>query len=449
MIARVALLTPYNGGNLGDAAIQDAMIANLRQRLPNAQFSGISLNSDNFIERHGMRGFPLCGTDGPFYRLSGRMVAYSLGNGDTIEQKSGRRIVDFTRIKKVLKGAPPLWWCLKTMQACGQEFRHWVEGYRFLRTQDLLIVSGGGQLNDRWGGPWHHPFALAKWAILARIAKIPYVIASVGSGKASRTSRFFLAVALRMAAYRSFRDKCSRAFATGLLQLASNDPVVPDLAYSLPFLELPSPAEIKARAKDRPTIAISLIAYAKPGSWPSEDQALYHRYLHQMTRVVSRLLERGYFLVMVCSSLGDDESVIPELIERLDDASRERVAGQMNIPSIKTWKDLAASLYDVDFLVSSRLHSAILGFVTHTPTVAISFDPKVDRAMEELGQTDYLFQIRDFTAEDVIKALDQIECRRNLVIEQIRSYIQRIAAVCALQYDSLAELAVAGHRYRN
>lgn len=45
---RIALLTPYNGGNLGDAAIQDAMIANLRSRLPDAQFSGICLNCDNF-----------------------------------------------------------------------------------------------------------------------------------------------------------------------------------------------------------------------------------------------------------------------------------------------------------------------------------------------------------------------------------------------------------------
>src|SRR5215813_12015498 len=45
---RIALLTPYNGGNFGDAAIQDAMIANIRLRLPGAQFSGICLNCDNF-----------------------------------------------------------------------------------------------------------------------------------------------------------------------------------------------------------------------------------------------------------------------------------------------------------------------------------------------------------------------------------------------------------------
>jgi hypothetical protein len=46
---RVALLTPYDGGNLGDAAIQDAMIENIRRRLPGVRLSGISLSSESFL----------------------------------------------------------------------------------------------------------------------------------------------------------------------------------------------------------------------------------------------------------------------------------------------------------------------------------------------------------------------------------------------------------------
>jgi polysaccharide pyruvyl transferase WcaK-like protein len=120
----------------------------------------------------------------------------------------------------------------------------------------------------------------------------------------------------------------------------------------------------------------------------------------------------------------------------------------MHIPAIATWKDLVASLRDVDFLIASRLHSAILGFVTQTPVVAISFDPKVDWVMEDLGQTDYLLQITDFTAEGVIEALDRLGRRRNVVVEQIRSYRQRILPVCELQYDAVVALAVASRRRR-
>src|SRR5277367_2607889 len=66
---RIALPTPYDGGNLGDAAIQDAMIENIRRRLPGVWLSGISLSCENFLNRHGGDAFPLCATDRPFYKM--------------------------------------------------------------------------------------------------------------------------------------------------------------------------------------------------------------------------------------------------------------------------------------------------------------------------------------------------------------------------------------------
>jgi polysaccharide pyruvyl transferase WcaK-like protein len=451
---RIALLTPYLGGNLGDAAIQDAIIANIRLRLPGAQFSGISLNCDNFLERHGVGAFPLCGTGRPFYGMSRGSVGDQPGQGKNSTAGSSQKGLDAAVIKRALKRVPALWRCLKTVHAWvtgpGRELRHCFKGYRFLHSQDFLIVSGGGQLDEEWGGPWGHPFALFKWAVLARIAQVPYVMASVGAQKAaSATSRLFMSAALRLARYRSYRDKNSREIAAGLLHRAKEDPVVPDLAFSLPPLELPMPAGIRATAQGRPTIAISPIAYAKPGRWPCGDRALYDRYLKQLARVVAQLLERGYFLVLVWSSIGDDESVIPELLGCLDHDSNKKLTGQMHIPTITTWKDLVAVLLDVDFLIASRLHSAILGFVTQTPTIAISFDPKVDWVMEELGQTDYLLQIRDFVAKEVIQALERIKLRRNVVVEQIASYQSRVLSLCARQYDALVDLAIASCRHRS
>lgn len=450
---RIALLTPYTGGNLGDAAIQDAMIANIRLRLSDVQFSGISLNCDNFIEQHGGGAFPLCGMDRPFYGMSRGSVTDRSGHRESLRGGPSRKGLGVDTIKRALKRVPGLRACLKTVRAwvsnAGRELCHYVAGYRFLRTQDLLIVSGGGQLDEQWGGAWGHPFALFKWAVLARIARIPYVMTSVGAQKAaSTTSRFFMSAALRLASYRSYRDKNSREIAAGLLPRAAEDPVVPDLAFSLPSSELPSAAGIRAMARGRTIVAISPIAYAKPGSWPFPDSPRYDCYLQRMTRVVAQLLERGYFLVLAWSGLPDD-TVISELLGRLDDEAKKKLDGQMYIPAIATWKDLVASLRDVDFLIASRLHSAILGFVTQTPVVAISFDPKVDWVMEDLGQTDHLLQIRDFTAEDVVEALDRVERRRNAVMEQIRSYRHRILPVCALQYDAVVALAIASRRRRN
>jgi polysaccharide pyruvyl transferase WcaK-like protein len=443
---RIALLTPYSGNNLGDAAIQDAMIANLRLRLAGAQFSGISLNCENFLEHHGSRAFPLCVTSRPFYGMSGGSIA---DRPQAEAAKPSRKNL----VIRALARAPGLRRSLKAVRVwmadVSRELRHSIEGYRFLRTQDLLVVSGGGQLDEEWGGPWGHPFTLFKWGVLAGMARVPFAITSVGACKVtSASSRFLLRTALRFARYRSYRDQNSQEIAAGLLPSCARDSVAPDLAFSLPPAELPPPAGIRQLAQGRRVIAISPIAYARPQSWPHEDYALYDRYLQQLAQVISCLIERGDFVAIVRSAFSD-ERVIPELLARLDEKSKERLLQQIHVPSITTWKDLIASLRDADFLIASRLHSAILGFATKTPTIAISFDPKVDWVMQDLGQTDYLLQIRDFTAEGVIRTLDRIALRRDAVLEQIASHQRRILSVSSSQYDLLAELATASSRSRS
>ena len=294
---RIALLTPYTGTNLGDASIQDAMIANLCLRLPDVEFSGISLNCDNFVERHGTDAFPLLahlqvrGT----YQRSFEQPNENESFGATHICKS--RGVRISEIKSALKSVPVLGQCLKVVRRIPKvlarifrEIRHSVEGYRFLRTQDLLIVCGGGQLNEEWGGAWQHPFGLFKWAVLAWIARVPYVVASVGAVKlTSTTSQMFVSAALRLACYRSYREKHTREVVTGLLPRAAADPVVSDLAFSLPSATIPPPAAIRAIAQCRTVIAISPIAYYKPepGMWFSQNRALYERHVEKMVQVVS------------------------------------------------------------------------------------------------------------------------------------------------------------------
>src|SRR5215469_1753577 len=444
---RIALLTPYSGRNLGDAAIQDAIIGNLRLRLPNSQYSGLTINGDNFMERHGTDAFPLYASRLPLYRSNVRSVKDHRHDGSSVRPASSSSLT--SSLVRLLGRAPLLGSCLKAVHSLAERFcgelLHCIRGYRFLRTHDLLIVSGGGQLDEEWGGPWGHPFALFKWAVLAQIARVPYAVASVGACKInSKACRLLLSGALRMAQYRSYRDANSRQVAAGLLRRAARDPIVPDLAFSLPSSELPPPAGIRSISRGREVVAISPIAYAKPGIWASEDAALYERYLQHMVRLLSQLLERGYFLLMVCSCLGDDDRVVTEILERMDDESMRRAAGQMHVSRIRTWRDLIASLRDADFLVASRLHSAILGFITHTPTVAISFDPKVDWVMEDFGQTDYLLQSRDFSFEDMMVAFEYMKRRKEVVVMQIASYLQLIASGFKQQYETLAALALAG-----
>jgi polysaccharide pyruvyl transferase WcaK-like protein len=449
-ILRIALLTPYTGNNLGDAAILDALIANLRARLPGVLFSGITFNCDNFIERHGSRAFPLCGSDKPFHcMIHPKASPLSKTDDHLVHRPSHAASWLNITLKRVPVIGPLLQAIRAAVRLVYKEIRHGIGGYRFLRTHDLVVVCGGGQLDDEWGGSWGHPFALFKWAVLARLTHVPYAFASVGAGKIStNTSRFFLSKALGMAKYRSYRDRNSRELAIALLEKSTTDAVVPDLAFSLSASQLPLPTDLRSIAGGRKILALSPIAYGKPGVWPHPQRAVYDRYLHQISVLISALLNRNFFLIIVRSALSD-EGVIRDLLTILDVDSKPELESQLFVPEITTWKKLVAVLEDVDIVVASRLHSAILSFESNKPTIAISFDSKVDWVMRDLGQTDYLLHIADFSADDVLKAIDRIQYHEALVTQQLRTYRQQALSCSAIQYDALASLATAAHGVRN
>jgi polysaccharide pyruvyl transferase WcaK-like protein len=194
-------------------------------------------------------------------------------------------------------------------------------------------------------------------------------------------------------------------------------------------------------AKGCTVVALGPMAFAKPQSWPTPDRALYDRYMHEMALLAAMLLERQYFLVIIWSARIDRGSAVQDLLDLMDPDTKKRFAEQMYLPVIVTWKDLVALLLDVDFLIATRLHSLILGFVAQAPAIAISFDPKVDWVMQDLGQADYLFPIRDFKAEEVVEGIEHLEINGNVVKEEIRTYQQETRSVSARQYDKLAELA--------
>ena len=443
---RIALLTPYTGRNFGDASIQDAFIANLRLRLPRAQFSGISLNCDNFLKRHGTQAYPLCNSNSPFYG----MVCNSKGKSQTqTETYSPPRIKRKSALRRALSRVPGARWLNRKVRAFGginQELQHWTGGYRFLRTQDLLVVSGGGQLDEEWGGPWGHPFTLLKWAVLARAARVPFVVASVGVGKInSFACRSFLSIALRLAKYRSYRDKHSRELSGRLLRDSSGDCIVPDLAFSFPLSDLAPSENLRSLARGKTIVAISPISYAKPETWPYQDRQLYDRYLSHIVELIGLLSSGNYFVVIVWSSYSDRQ-VVADLRQLF---KAVQPAPEFYVPELASWKELVGILRSVDILIASRLHSIILGTLSQKPTIAVSFDPKVDWVMEDLNQTDYLMQICDFTAGQLAQTIERIQIRRNEVERKLASYQLGIQPVLQKQYDALAEFSIAGLRNRN
>jgi polysaccharide pyruvyl transferase WcaK-like protein len=446
---RVTVLDHYSGSNLGDAAIIDATIDELRARLPGVELTGVSLNNANMQARHGIPGIALCATPLEYYRMS---VPATPPARSAQQDASASRAGEPGRLKGLVKRTfPGLWnacrdgWFL--LAAIPGELQHFSQACRHLRSSDLLVIAGGGQLDEEWGGPWGHPYALFKWTLAGRVAGTPVAVASVGACTlSSRTARLFIGLVLRLASYRSFRDTHSRDLAHQLYGPAKDDSVVPDLAFAIRKDGVEAPDQSGAAADTQPTIAISPIAFAKADAWPSGNPDVHERYVRVMASLVSTLLRRGTRLVFVYSSLGTDQATLHEILGRLDADAQARLAAQARVATIRNWPDFLTAVRSVDCVVASRLHSAILSFIVNRPVIAVSFDPKVNWLLEDFACTDVLLDIHDFTEADVLDRLDRLAASQPRLSHDLAREVARAAALHAAQFDRLAALTNRGQR---
>jgi polysaccharide pyruvyl transferase WcaK-like protein len=294
-----------------------------------------------------------------------------------------------------------------------------------------VFVSGGGQLDDLYGGGWGHPYVLFKWALLARALDVDFVFLSVGAGTlGSPLSRFFARHALSMASYRSYRDATTKGMLVSL-GVGANDPIVPDLAYSYPRPNPPVPR--RHRAGSPAVVGLSPMVYSHPKIWPRRDPTRYERYLGQLRSFLIWLLQQGHQVVLFASD-AQDELAIQDLKARLGQGEWPGTCTHRKVESVASLFELLESC---DAVVASRLHGVLLAHLAERPTLAISYEFKVSRLMEDMGLKDYCLEIDEFTSADAVERFQALEANADAVVRAIRQATAPYAARLEVQYQEV------------
>ena len=440
---RIALITPYTGGNLGDAAIQEAVIAAIRRRLPQCDLNLIVLEPPRVEQRHGVRCFPISQFVTRRTKSQGvRGVAIKT----VFAADSGRRTEG---LKDRLKNLPVAYGALRaayrvmrrfarTTLLLPKELVHITLAIWFLRGQRMLIVSGGGQLCDYWGGPWRQPYALLKWGVIARIVRARYVFLSVGAGPiGSSLSVIMLHGALGLAQYRSYRDRKTK-MQFGSVSVGRNDSVYPDLVFGFPEERLRYETN-PLREGDRALIAVNPIAYLSPDVWPVKDASFYERYIAVMGEFVVRLFDQGYEVVLFSSSQQDRGALKAVHTEVL--RSRSQGIGQavtiLDTPNIDS---LFAQLRSAALVIASRLHGVLLSHLLYKPVLAFSYDEKVTAYMQEAGLSEYCLSIDEIDVDALETSFRMLRGTSAQVAEKLRLTSAEHREKLNWQYDRVLRL---------
>ncbi len=429
IVRRIGLVSPWSGGNLGNEAIISAMVANIRKRIIGAEILGITLSTQATRLRLGIPGFPLAGMSLGYYS-----VCHS-GEQDKTVQMCGH----VGRLKNLLKRVPGLWSLLRGIRYFKPvvELAHVLSAARIVRKLDVMIICGGGALDDLWGGAWGHPWALFKWGVLSRANKVPLLFVSVGKSPLKlRLSRFFIETALRLSQYRSYRDAESKQDVKALLD-NSQDAVYPDLAFSYPLSARSASIDFELGGYRQLTVGVSPIAYCDSRVWPHKDQRRYVAYVNKMTEFVRWLLGEGYKVFFFATDTPDSRTIDDILVMLTDSGVSCSEVETLPGPSEQSAGDLLRGICRADLIIASRLHGVILSHLNGTPVLAISFDPKVDSHMKRIGQTDYCHDIDNFTYANLAYTFQILKGRRQQEWTHIRSENLRFRQLLDLQYDGI------------
>lgn len=420
---RIGLISPYTGGNLGDAAIIEAARAHLERHFPGVELVLIVLDCNQVSNLHGLGSHPLTAVARPFYLSLASDKAPSGAEGTRPSAITGRSL--WYRIRPLMKrGAELIPFALPVtrrfrggLDAISREVRHFLQGRRLVKSLDGLFVAGGGQFDDEYGGPWGHPYAMFKWINLAGRAGVPVYFAGVGVCEVRfLLTRYFLRRALARARRVSLRDSGSLHILRGL-GVHRELELCPDLAFGLPVKSGDGGWRVGTSLKRQAVIGLSPIVFSRPGGWPTAKPALFDRYWLEFTNLAISLLEANYTLKLFVTDYAD-QVLVKALRDRLGGIVRDK--SRLQILPLLRLQELWTLLRSCDVVIASRLHGVLLSHLNSVPVLGISYHRKVRTHMIDLGQERFCIDFETFTAPEARQLLNELLAHRTVIVPELR-----------------------------
>jgi polysaccharide pyruvyl transferase WcaK-like protein len=434
------LLTPYGGDNLGDGAIQEAIIYNIGRRLAGVQLFGITVLPAETEKRHGIPCFALTGLPIRHY-VPPPPLRKDFLNQVLVDRYDTLRTLK-TRIKsnrffnaliKIFYTKPMK--AIRIIIKVPAEFTLISKSIKLLSDCDLLIAAGGGQLDDYWGGAWGHPFSLCKWALIAKLTKTRFVFLSVGRcDLESKLSYYFIKWALKLADYRSYRDPLSKQLLANM-SFTQNDPIFPDLAFSYDF-QGHSNGDTKKHPSKKIIFGLSPIAYLSSW-WPKQNSLVYSSYLQVLKEIILELLTND-IMINIFTTDSPDIYAIEDLFNLLKKQSVDPSDSRIKEVKTRSVKELVTLISTVDIVMASRLHGIIISHCLKKPVLALSYDKKVNTHMAAMEQLQYCYAItQELDSKKIVAGYYDMVKNKDCIAQGIGSKITDYRHLLSRQYNNI------------
>jgi len=387
--------------NIGNDCTLQAIIHHVSKYLPNAEVQCICSGPEEISARHKISTFPM------------RPMQPNV--------RPGRNNLFIKLLRKVFIKIP-------------EELFHWVSAFKTVMSVNMFVVPGTGFLVDHTTGPYGYPYYVFKWSIIAKLCRCKLFFVSIGAGPIYHPlSKWFIRNALSLANYRSYRDVFSKAYLDNIGFDTKDDPVYPDLAFSLPRAIMP---EARDHNRERPIIGIGVIDYKGPSNIQrfGGGEVSYRNYLNKLGDFIAWFIENNYTVRILIGDVKYDGRVLQDLLDLLIKRQLKYAEGQIINEQILTIEQLLPQLAETDVVISPRFHNIILALMLNKPVISISYNEKFDFLMAGIGLPEYCQDIDHFDANKLTKLFIKLKNNAGSIKSQIKKITEEHRIALDEQY---------------
>lgn len=270
-----------------------------------------------------------------------------------------------------------------------------------IKKVDCIVYGGGTLYKELYSSTGRSKYAviirMMGFNILAKLlgTKLYHLNIGIGALK-TRVGRFISKLALASATFTIFRDQESYDFAKNILHVSENkitkstDGLFLNHIWEKPWSE----AKLKIdRKKWKKVIGINVLSDIP--DWVDRDE-----YLKTMQGVVTKLLDDGNYLVFVpfqhrFNPRNDLKFTTETFADVLKGRKNYTVLNEVPIDGVGSY------LKQCDLFIGMRFHSLLLSAVSNMPFVAVAYDTKCWRFIEE-SNYEYAVKLEELEEERLL-----------------------------------------------
>ena len=392
---RVGLFGKLGSGNIGNDASMEAVLGYLKADHPDVIVDAMCAGWKNVTGRYGIPAIPMCW----YHRHDG------------------------------VSGLPAI--ALKTLGKGIDVFRTaaWV------RRHDAVIVPGMGVLETSLPlRATEFPYALFLVCGCSKLFRTKVALVSVGAGVINqRITRWLFNAAARFASYRSYRSTSSRDAMRQRGLDTARDHVYPDLAFALPALAI-APG-------DPQIVCVGVMEYQGSNDDREHADEIRSSYVAGMKRFVRWLVDHDRKVrLIVGDTNGSDDRVVCEILADLRKYRPDLGPSSVAAHPVISFADVMQAMQPAGSVVAIRFHNVLAALKLGKPTIAISYAPKHDALMADMGVSSFCQEAHPFDFDLLIRRFSELESNSAMLRKGL---MERNAVNERLLQDQFAELSAA------